>query len=75
MKSVSVHEGGGVWWVFFDGDTWRGWVLLEVSDGVPVVLDVRPVDGVQPPPVLRRHTKSRRRSGWGWSVVGELLEM
>jgi len=75
MRSVSVHEGGGVWSVFVDGDTWRGVVWVELVDGVPVVLDVQPADGVQPPPVLRRYAKRRRRSGWGWSVVGELLEM
>jgi len=74
MKTVSVHEGGGVWSVFVDGE-WRGVVWVELVDGVPVVLDVRPADGFQPPPVLRQHTKRRRRPGLGWSVVGELLEM
>jgi len=74
MKSISVREGDGMWSVFVDG-TWRGIIWIEIVDGVPVVLDVRPADGVQPPPVLRRHTKPRRRPGLGWSVVGELLEM
>jgi len=75
MKTVSVHEGRGVWSVFVDGDTWRGVVWVEIVDGVPVVLDVQPAGGVQPPPVVRRHTKPRRRPGWEWSVVGELVEM
>jgi len=74
MRTVSVHEGHGVWSVFVDG-TWRGIIWIEIVDGVPVVLDVQPADERLLPPVLRQHTKRRRRSGWGWSVVGELLEM
>jgi len=75
MKTVSVSVHEGAWSVFVDGDTWRGWVDIEIADGVPVVLDVQPADERLPPPVLRRHTKRRWRSGWGWSVAGELVEM
>ena len=72
MKTVSVHEGG-VWSVFVDGD-WRGWVDIEITDGVPVVVGVHEQPRPRPP-VLVPHGKRKRRSGFGWSVVGELVEM
>ena len=74
--SVSVHEGGARWSVFVNSDTWRGWVDIDVADGVPVVLDVQPADERLSPPALQQRAKPRRRRpGLGWSVVGELLEM
>ena len=73
MRSVSVHDGG-FWSVFFDDGDVRVWVDIEMSDGVPVVVGVQ-VEQRPRPPVLVPHGKRRRRPGWEWSVVGELLEM
>ena len=74
MKCVTERVGVDKYQCFFDGQL-RAWVDIEILDGVPVVVGVQVEQPRPRPPVLVPHGKRRRRSGLGWSVVGELLEM
>jgi len=74
MKCISVRESGDIWSVYVQSDAWRGVIWLDLSGGVPVVIDVIPSEP-RPVPLPRPPRLPKRRRRWGWSPVGEFMEM
>lgn len=74
MKCVTERVGN-VYQCFFDDQGLRVWVDIEILDGVPVVVGVQVFEHAGRPWRERVRLVRRRRSGLGWSVVGELVEM